>query len=72
MGNVMAKWIRKINHDFTADRVSIPSVLIHRLGWESCRYVTVEKGLGEYLIIRRMIGDDSKRSCGTKHFAEID
>ena len=50
---VMAKWIRKVEHNMTAFRVSVPKEIIDELGWKDCRYVTVEKtSLGEILIRR--------------------
>lgn len=54
----MAKWIRKVKHDLSAFRVAIPSVLITELGWESCRFVTIEAGPDECLMIRRCPGDE--------------
>ena len=60
----MARWIRKVKQDLTNFRISIPANLVAELGWESCRYVVIER-LGErQLIIGRMPGDDKReRNC---------
>ena len=63
----MAKWIRKVKQDLTNFRVSIPYVLIKRLGWESCRYVTIEDVGDNLLIIRRMPGDEKRKDEGSKY-----
>lgn len=68
----MAKWIRKVKHDFSAFRVAIPLVLITELGWESCRFVTIEAGPDECLMIRRMIGDDGRCADGSQRAVDVD
>lgn len=68
----MARWIRKVYHDLTAFRVSIPIALVDELGWESCRYVVVEKFLDRGILIGRLPGDKIRVVGGTKHKAELD
>ena len=61
----MAKWIRKVKHDLTNFRISIPRVLITELGWESCRYVTIERVGDTRLIIGRLPGDEKREQEGS-------
>lgn len=68
----MAKWIRKVKHDLTNFRVSIPAVLISELGWESCRYVTIEKYGDGKLLIRRLPGDGKQSSDSTQRVDGVD
>ena len=68
----MAKWIRKVKHDLTSFRVSIPTVLITKLGWESCRYVTIEVGWNNQIIITRLPGDEKRGDEGSQHSAGAD
>ena len=60
----MPKWIRKVKHDLTNFRVGIPWVLVKQLGWESCRYVTIEKVGDTRLIIGRLPDDkNTQKDC---------
>lgn len=68
----MPKWIRKVKHDLSAFRISIPSALIMELGWESCRYVVVEKFGDNGLLIGRMPGDDTIGHGGKKGLGDVD
>lgn len=68
----MAKWIRKVKHDLTSFRVSIPAVLVAELGWESCRYVVVEKILDCGIFIGRMPGDGKAKNEGPEHTSKLD
>jgi len=54
----MSMWKRKVKHDLYTMRVSIPAVLVKRMGWESCRYVTIEDVGDNLLIIRRWDGNE--------------
>jgi hypothetical protein len=68
----MPKWIRKIKHDTAGFRVAVPMVIVHKLGWKNCKYVTIES-FGEIgVIIRRMPGDDRREPTGSKHSPELD
>jgi len=49
----MSEIKRKVTHDLTAFRVAIPTVLVARMGWESCKYVMIEDVGSDMLIIRR-------------------
>lgn len=66
------KWRVCVYKPWSTFVITIPTVLINELGWESCRYVTVERGWGKYLIIRRMPGDARKGDESTKHIAQPD
>jgi len=68
----MAKWVRKVKHDFSAFRVAIPFVLIQDLDWWSCSFVTIEKGPDECLIIRRLPGDEKRDIAGSEHTTDVD
>ena len=60
----MPKWIRTVKQDLTNFRVSIPAALVTELGWESCRYVTIEKFGDRQLIIGRLPGDGKAKNEG--------
>ncbi|MDP2363345.1 MAG: hypothetical protein Q8M94_06200 [Ignavibacteria bacterium] len=63
----MAKWIRKVKHDPTSFRISIPKVVVERLGWQDCDYVIVEDHWGDKLLIRRLPGDEKRGNEGSKY-----
>lgn len=52
--------------------LNIPVYFITKLGWESCRYVTIEDVGDNMLIIRRLPGDARKGDESTKHIAQPD
>lgn len=68
----MAKWIRKVKQDLTNFRISIPVVLVDELGWESCRFVTIEKFGDRQLLIGRMPGDGKAKNEGPGHTSKPD
>ena len=65
----MAKWIRKVTHDLTSFRVSIPKELIDKKGWQSCRFVTIDDSYGDYFLIGRLPGEEKRNNEGTEHTA---
>jgi bifunctional DNA-binding transcriptional regulator/antitoxin component of YhaV-PrlF toxin-antitoxin module len=68
----MAKWIRNVKHDVAGFRVAVPMVLVKELGWENCKFVTIERMGDIGVIIRRLQGDDTRGHDSTKHPAEPD
>jgi hypothetical protein len=62
LSGFMPKWIRKVKHDVSTFRVSVPASIVQELGWESCSYVTVESGGDGCIIIRRLPGDGTRNN----------
>lgn len=54
----MFSYPRKIHHQLSAFRVSLPVYLVHYMGWASCKYVTIENRGRGYLVIKRFLESD--------------
>lgn len=68
----MAKWIRKVKQDLTNFRISIPTCLVSELGWESCRFVIVQRVQSDKILIERCPGDRSRFGESTADSFEQD
>lgn len=60
----MAKWIRKLDQNISAFRVSIPKGVIEAKGWLLEKYLVIDDSYGEFILIGRLPGDDKKHSDG--------
>lgn len=63
----MAKWIRKVECNLTAFRVSIPKAVVDKKGWQGCRYVTIDDSYGDYILIGRLPVDEKRGNEGSKY-----
>ena len=68
----MAKWIRKVEGNLTAFRVSIPKVVVDKKGWQGCRFVTIDDSYGDYILIGRLPGEEKRNNEGGKYIAVAD
>jgi len=66
----MAKWIRKVEGNLTAFRISIPKVVVDLKGWQGCRYVTIDDSYGDSILIGRL-SDEEKRNNDSKKYPVV-
>ena len=67
ISTLMAEWIMKVQHNLTSFRVTIPKVVVNKMGWEDVRYVVVEDRWDDKLLIRRLPGEEKRNNEGTKY-----